>query len=164
MASPASGSADWAKRVANALDDLVIYERQHENALRGLLAQGRRVLGLPQAPYSHSVGDRVSRYISLYTSGADGSSEYETNLALEIMYGPIDAEQRYKLATWAAYLLGRTAEGRKDTYEAMTGFYRARSRIVHGRASGNEGAAEAFDSGFKVALRTLTPRIHERPG
>ena len=80
VASPASGSADWAERVANALDDLVIYERQHENALRGLLAQGRRALGLPQAPHSHTVGDRVSRYVRLYTSGADGSSEYETNL------------------------------------------------------------------------------------
>ena len=37
----------------------------------------------------------------------------------------------------------------------MTEFYSARSRIVHGQVLGEEGAAEAFDSGFGVALRTL---------
>ena len=98
---------------------------------------------------------RMSASLARSGSHALADSILDVAIALEIMYGPIDAEQRYKLATRAAYLLGRTAKDRKDTYEAMTGFYRARSRIVHGRASGNEGAAEAFDSGFKVALRTL---------
>ena len=78
-------------------------------------------------------------------------------IALEIMYGPLETELQYKLATRAAYFLGGDREDRAQIYEATKALYRARSDIVHGRT--NKTNRETLTSGFDIARRTLRKLI-----
>ena len=129
----------------------------------------REVKELFEAIETHEGGPKLLRVAisrmsaSLARSGPHAPADriLDIAIALEIMYGPIDAELRYKLATRAAYFLGETGEERQGIYAAMTDFYRARSRIVHGTALSDQAATKAIDSGFDIARRTLKKLVME---
>lgn len=53
-------------------------------------------------------------------------------IVLEILYRPDKTEVTYTLATRAAWLLGKTPDQRKTTFDKLTRFYGVRSAIVHG--------------------------------
>ena len=53
-------------------------------------------------------------------------------IALEILYGLDGSKLTYKLGTRAAFLLSRTPQTRRSTFEKITEFYAVRSAIVHG--------------------------------
>ena len=53
-------------------------------------------------------------------------------IVLEILYRPDKTEVTYTLATRAAWLLGKTSDQRRTTFDKVTRFYSIRSVIVHG--------------------------------
>ena len=83
-------------------------------------------------------------------------------IALEILYRLDSSELTYKLGTRAAYLLGKTPEDRKSTFEQINEFYDIRSAIVHGptkkkhRKLRHEDFERACADGRDLACDTLS--------
>ena len=88
-------------------------------------------------------------------------------IALERMYEPDSPEVTFKLKARAACFLESDTAERKRVFKEIGNFYTARSAIVHGPKGKKKRTAqseeEAFDSGFKLARRSLLKLLGEGP-
>lgn len=83
-------------------------------------------------------------------------------IVLEILYRPDKTEVTYTLATRAAWLLGKTPDQRKTTFDKLTRFYGVRSAIMHGTTTGKrkkkirlEDIKQACTDGQELACDSL---------
>ena len=85
----------------------------------------------------------------------------DASVALEAMYGPFGTgEITHKISLRAAWLLGDSPTERHRIFRDMKSFYKVRSKVVHGRASGDDHKrqqelARALPIGRELARRTL---------
>ena len=87
---------------------------------------------------------------------------FDVAVSLEVMFGLGGGELTYKLATRCAWLLGKDDAGRAETFDAVSGFYKTRSRIIHGSGSSKMQSREhqhevkrAARQGFEIAQKVF---------
>ena len=86
-------------------------------------------------------------------------------VALERMYEPENSELNFKLKIRAACFLEADTERRKQVFQEIDQFYKARSAIVHWRKRKRKRSVEkqdkAFEMGFELARRTLIKLLRD---
>ena len=90
----------------------------------------------------------------------------DTAIALEIMYGLDGSGLTDKLSTRAAWLLGGSAEERRQIFDEVKSFYKVRSDIVHGNVDKKPDPDKfwkALKNGHNVACRTFSELLSREP-
>ena len=90
----------------------------------------------------------------------------DTAIALEIMYGLDGSGLTNKLSTRAAWLLGGSAEERRQIFDEVKSFYQARSDIVHGAGKNDpdpDKVEKTLENGRSVACRTFSELLRREP-
>ena len=90
----------------------------------------------------------------------------DTAIALEIMYGLDGPGLTNKLSTRAAWLLGGSAEERRQIFDEVKSFYQARSAIVHGAGKNDpdpDKVEKTLENGRNVACRTFSELLRREP-
>ena len=95
----------------------------------------------------------------------DDDKILDVAIALEQLYELDGGEISFKLKTRAACFLETETEGRLRVFRDVGDFYEARSSIVHRRRkhSSSKAKAEAFDTGFAVARRSVIKLLENSP-
>ena len=146
-------------------------------ALTGSCQLDANALDRARRLFSEVDDERQERYAPVLSRLAEAlgrSGQYASQdkildlaIALERMYEPDSPEVTFKLKARAACFLESDTAERKRVFKEIGNFYMARSAIVHGPKGKKKRTAqseeEAFDSGFKLARRSLLKLLGEGP-
>ena len=114
--------------------------------------------------------EKYAHVISRLAESLRRSGQYQAEdkildvaIALEEMYELDDGEISFKLKARASCFLETHTEERLKVFKDVEDFYKVRSAIVHKKKKqpSIEEKRKAFDTGFKLARRSLVKLLHE---